>query len=198
MIDHNKKFIFFHIPKTAGRSLLNYFFGRDFRDTHRISLSLSKLKKEKYSDYFAFTFVRNPWDRLVSMYHHYLKGGNNKLIDKDIGRCLRKMTFEGLVRNLWIADKLIPHFGEIECLLMPQTDYLYVNKLFVPDFVGRFENLQNDIYKVCDILSLEKRSIVHKNKSTHDHYVEYYNDTTREIVSDFYKRDIEVFNYKFK
>jgi len=36
------------------------------------------------------------------------------------------------------------------------------------------------------------------NTSTHSHYSIYYNDTTKEIVRNMHKEDIQYFNYKFE
>ena len=63
-----KKCIFFHIPKTAGISLVKALFG-DLDWGHRdVKYYRNVFNKKKFDSYFKFTFVRNPYDRLFSAY----------------------------------------------------------------------------------------------------------------------------------
>ena len=71
MISHKYKCIFIHIQRTAGTSIENWIVGKDWwridKETKHLLASQAKVKYRKYWDkYFKFSFVRNPWDRVVS------------------------------------------------------------------------------------------------------------------------------------
>ena len=83
-----------------------------------------------------------------------------------------------------------PHVGQHKYLL--HKDEIKV------DFLGRFENLQNDFSKLCLNLNISYPPLPHLNKSSHRQYSSYYNKECREAVHDRFIKDIEYFDYKFQ
>ena len=79
-----------------------------------------------------------------------------------------------------------------------QADWLLDEKNeMIPDFTGRFENLQKDFERVCDMIGIPKSFLPKTNISKHRHYSIYYNEETKRMVTEFYKKDIELFDYSF-
>ena len=69
--------VFIHIPKAAGTSLTRTLFDSPSRHLHYTEYQ--RTNPRKFQQYFKFTFVRNPYDRLFSAYTFLKKGGLNEL-----------------------------------------------------------------------------------------------------------------------
>jgi len=72
MISHELKCIFIHIPRTAGssieRALINDdWWNVDRKTKHLIANQAKKLYSEYWNDYFKFSFVRDPYSRMLSL-----------------------------------------------------------------------------------------------------------------------------------
>ncbi len=175
MINHKDKVIFVHVIKTGGISIATAL-NMDKKQFHGSATTIRKLVGEDiWSDYFKFTFVRNPYEKIVSQYHF----NGYKFGFKD-------STFKEYIKA-WNAGKKISS--------NPQSHLFYINEKL--DFIGRFENLQQDFDTICDKIGIARQKLPHENKSKHKHYTEYYDDETREIVAQKYAKDIEHFGYKF-
>jgi len=189
MISHKHKFIFVHIPKVAGFSI-----------TSRLGVpvvghrTLSSILKNNTGciGYLKLAFVRNPWDRTVSAFHYMRKGGCGEH-NQDDYRDFKKYFNEPKSFEEFIKSNTFNAVVDNQQHFKAMTYYLDGNL----DFIGRFENLQEDFDIVCDKIGIPQQKLPHKNKSKHKHYTEYYDDETREIVAEKYAKDIEYFGYKF-
>jgi hypothetical protein len=221
--------IFVHIPKTAGRSVEMFFMNKldldrendehrkqllitDNTDPDRGTEKLSHLSaaeyvqcghvpQQEFSKFYKFSFVRNPWARLVSEYRYR--------------NYLSHRSFKDFVMNKLPAPGRDDKYRHI----MPQTEMLCDNggNLLV-DFVGKFEQLQQDFDKVCKQLGFEDSSLSHVNSSDKKsrelrrkvrnflyrndesylhRYVDFYDTESREFVTNMYRQDIDNFGYDF-
>ena len=196
-MNHKHKYIFVHIPKCGGNSVNKFIRRKNISVIdHNIRAKNFKYLKDRVAENlkgYVFTFSRNPWDRLVSAYFYLRQGGYITKDKIDYDKYLSHYsTFEDMVLN-W-NDNL---FNQLH--FMEQYKWICdSNGELIPDFIGRFENLQEDFDIVCDKIGIPKQKLPHKNKSKHKHYTEYYNDETRQIVAEKYAKDIEYFGYKFE
>lgn len=221
MIAHDYRAMFVHVPKTAGQSVEMAFLnlaGLSWEERGAFTLrqnqdraigptalahllaaeyvALGHMEQAAFDSYFKFSFVRNPWDRLVSEY----------LYRKADGR----MPFSRFVREgLALTDI---HLDRTRHML-PQTDYLYDDEgRLLVDFVGRFETLQRDFAQVAKRLDLPELELPHRNMSrptpslwqrlfgkrrARQPYQTYYTESLREQVAEHYTTDIERFGYAF-
>jgi chondroitin 4-sulfotransferase 11 len=184
--------IFIHIPKAAGTSVALTLFGQGSR--HVPWFEYKKANPWKFKRYFKFTFVRNPWDRLVSSYFFLRKGGLDPQDAKWAEEFLRQFDdFDSFVRG-WVNEENIQTWVHF----MPQHYFICDpdGKVMV-DFVGRVENMENDFAYVASKLGCS-RKLDKVNTSNQRHYSSYYDEETREIVRRVYARDIELFDYGFE
>jgi hypothetical protein len=192
MISNDHKFIFIHIQKTAGKSLLKAL-GLPLGADHRFaSVQREDYGHHLWSTCFKFAFVRNPWDRLVSAYHYRRNGGSRR--PDDLARAkLYPRSFRRFCRRL-------DHFMNLpdEHMFVPQWQWISdAEGRIIIDFVGRYEELDRDFEEVCRRIGLDGLRLPHVNKSEHRPYWDYYDAETRDLVGEAYAEDIERFGYAF-
>lgn len=211
LINESPKFAFIHIQKTAGLSIERFLLdqsprARQLHGRHgRVADALGTMGADEWAGYFSFAFVRNPWDRMVSWYS-MIEAAKQQLTSEELARerpfqsdlwnyaIANSNDFDSFLRN---CTATIFDLGCNKNFAFNQVDYLTDSqgKVLV-DFVGRFENLAEDMGHILSVLQLEG-TLPRLNASTHAHYTEWYSDETRQLVADRYLRDIEAFGYSF-
>jgi hypothetical protein len=228
MICRQFQCLFVHVPKTAGQSVEQFFMDRmgldwdadraevllgDNPDPARGTQKLAHLsaweyvndgfiQREEFESLFRFSFVRNPFERIVSEYRY-----RNYFHHRSFG----DFVLNKLPRPGW--DDKYRH-------VMPQYEMLHDpdGRLLV-DYVGRFESLQQDFDEVCRRLGLEDSKLPHRNPSNKKsrnlkrkvrnalflngedrkrHWTEFYDQRTLDAVGRLYHKDIEAFDYRFE
>ena len=194
IVSEKHKFAYIAIPKTGTTSVHRAFSnldddtlfieGKNLNDKSRVNKFIYKhinainLKTqiENFDKYFKFTFVRNPYDRFVSWVYYYFR---NKKIN------LHEHSFKELIFKCpdWIWD----------C----QSKFIFEGNKNLMNFVGKFENFQEDFNTICDKIGIPQQKLPHYNKSKHRHYTKYYDEETKQIVAEKFAKDIEYFGYKF-
>ncbi|MDB4396035.1 sulfotransferase family protein [bacterium] len=189
-INNNKKFAFVHIPKCAGNSVKKVL--------NLTGQNHGTIRQNYIPSYFNFTFVRNPWDRFISSYEYIKAGGwGANFPDQDWDRhfCNSLNNFNSIhefARNSAVWRGWL-HFTT-------QFEYVSINdKTDCLDFIGRVENLQEDLKYICEEIGCKYSIAPHNNKTKtkQKHYTSYYDDELKEIVGSVYAKDIEYFGYKF-
>tara|TARA_B100001057_G_C22514093_1_gene819141 strand:- start:84 stop:725 length:642 start_codon:yes stop_codon:yes gene_type:complete len=192
-------YVWFQIAKNASRTLINCLNDNTELDLG-FPLHLNKDDgyhepyKSEYDDYFKFTIVRNPWDRFLSFYLNKV-GRKSSPWNQKGSKSFYGCTFEESVIELKTTD-----LEDKDCDIhyRSQTEMFPLDNI---DYIGRFENLQEDFNFICDKIKIPHQQLPHKNKTKdwlkHKHYTEYYDEETKQIVAEKYAKDIETFGYKF-
>lgn len=210
------KFLFVHIAKTGGTSVRDSLWYYKWTDPYRIPQFLcSKLSglaghrigakfprhakaiaaqemlpREVYEGLFKFAFVRNPWDLQVSSWHH-LRRERPDLV-------AGIADFEAFLD--WKLDPARPPQYHADMSTVTQADYLVdLHGKLIVDFVGRYENLQEDFAEACRRIAIKQPKLLHSRKAgdRKNDYRAYYSDRTAQRVADFYQADVERFGYRF-
>ena len=194
MISHKHKCIFVHIRKTGGISVSSFLKEIDqdaeyaYHPNHSLHAPLSWYKEaygeQVYNDYFKFTFMRNPWDLRVSFKKWCATTGGR------LGKYARRLSLSDWIKRY--AVRYNPNKTGVG-----MTQLAYLNPIEDMNFIGRFENFQQDFNIICDKIGIPQQQLPHINKTKHKHYTEYYDDETRQIVAEKYAKDIEYFGYEF-
>jgi hypothetical protein len=142
---------------------------------------------EKFREYFVFTIVRNPWDRLLSGYFYSNRG--KRYLGKrcwTLKKFIQNLPTKEMDYNWWF------HITRTLTEMLVDRDGKYI-----ADFTIRYENLKSDFAAVCDKLGIKGLKLPQIGKTSHKHYTKYYNDETRKMVEEIFAKDIEYFGYKF-
>jgi hypothetical protein len=188
--------IFVHIPKCAGISVSRTLFG-NLGGAHLTVPHYQLIFSEReFEEYFKFTFVRNPWDRLVSAFRFLKRGGVNPgdwaWARDNLGRY---DGFDEFVRR-WVNRRSVhrwKHFvPQHRFVCEPGDEVTRVN------FVGYFENLGEGFEHVRRRLGVPTR-LKHLNptRGRSLDYRDAYTAETRDIVAEVYAEDIRIFGYDF-
>jgi hypothetical protein len=151
-------------------------------------------------EWFRFSFVRNPYARLVSCF-----------ADKFSGRVMS--------RNDGYADQLLSYrpqyegkaitfleFAEFACETAKhrinthwnlQSDILAMPGISL-DFIGKVESFDEDFPPIAERLGLPTKAGVHVNRSERSDWIDYYTPTLATMVQRAYQEDFDRFGYAYR
>ena len=214
-ISHSHKFVFLATPRTGSttaRKILDKYsditsvhiseISDDFPFYNHISaLELKNIFEDRswdWDSYKKFCFVRNPYDRVVSLYHHHLKMRKDEKV-KNVRSFIRKIiymirrppSFRDYVTNINPKNR-VP--TSLESFICDRDGNVLVNEVLM------FEKLTEDLPKLLSNLdiSITSEDIPHLNASVdRQQYRKYYDEELRNKVRDLYKYEFERFGYTF-
>ncbi len=214
ILSRGRRYIFVHAPKTGGTSLALALEARAMADDvmlgdtpkakkrrrrldgvkasgrlwkHAMLTDLYGLvTQEEIEDFFVFTLVRNPWDRLVS-YYHWLQAQS---FDHPAVTAAKTHDFAGFLHLPLIADSIRAN---------PYTRYVTdAGGVERADLYIRLEHLAEDLAPLEAHLGFGLDAIPHVNQSNrHRDWRAYYTGSDAEIVAELCQTDIKRFGYSF-
>lgn len=209
-----RRFIFVHIPKTGGTSLMLALEARAMKDDlpigdtpkarqrkrrlkgietsgrlwkhSRLSDIYGLATADEIESFFTFTLVRNPWDRLVS-YHAWLQMQD---FDHPAVALARRLDFSAFLNS----PEIIKSFRA-----SPAASYVSdANGIERAGMYLQLEHLGRDIPALEARLGLRLPDIGRINTSGRNRdWRGYYSDADAALVADFAAADIARFGYTF-
>lgn len=226
-VNHKLNALFLHNVKCGGsyiRKLLieHYNFEGLFIENHEDTynkqneLHRNKLKMCKYlflnqyggitdyNNYFIFSFVRNPYDKLYSAYRYLYK----QLKYENLNDFLSKeetadhyLDFNTFVKNYKTLNAISYFHGFIR-------QYEHLSDLsgnIMINYIGKLENIDNDFLNILSILNIDEITHNHElfferkiNKQSDDDFniALEYNEESFDFVNKYFIKDFELFQYK--
>lgn len=186
-ISGEKKFIWFQVAKVGTRTIIGHFrengVKMDVEDGYKIYYN-----PRAYRGYLKFSFVRNPWDRMVSCWI-------NRVLDQNYFK-FKPAEYEKMKRFENFIEFVSTH--DLETCnrhLRIQRNLIDVSNL---DFLGRLETFTEDFRNLCGLLGIKCDTVRSQNVSSkRKKYQEYYDAKLREKVFQLYRKDIQIFGYQF-
>ncbi len=169
------------IPKVAGTSLLAFFRSRLGRAVYfkQSPREYMRLCEADLSNWLRFVFVRNPYDRFASFWR-YARESRMAEPGETFGKFVREFP------GRYGTNRTFAKHGR------PSADWI---DFLDPNFVGRFENLRNDVRSLLakrkqTILPTESLPRLNVSRGSVD-LVELYKSTliAAPFVESFYGRD---------
>jgi hypothetical protein len=207
MLSLKHNFLFVHVPKTGGNSIQKVLepFSEDklvalysFQDgKERFSIQNSVypyhkhstlreykkiLPKELYAPLTKFTVVRNPWERMVSLYFSP-HAGREKFDPK---------TFKSII----LEAKTLEDFVDTSCRLRKLTGKNLLKNTEIHRFI-RFENLKEEFDDLCLDLGIKTDTLDKLNVSKRENHQQYYDQQLLKLVENKFKNEIDLFEYQF-
>jgi hypothetical protein len=155
-----------------------------------------KLKPEEFETYFKFTFVRNPYDRCVSEF--FWANGGHKKRDLEPKKDFSSTAFSSFLIK-YLKDGRATTNSYYSHSMSQSHFILDENGNSLVDFIGKYENLKEDLIKILDILKLNKsinelphiyKSLIEYDKS------EYLTPKNKELIYNKFQKDFEIFGYE--
>jgi len=125
---------------------------------------------EKINDYFLFTIVRNPYDRMLSFYF-FSKGKNNQVFNRN--------EFINFIKK------------------NDSFQHKYIDNTF---HIIHFENLINELKNIeCfkEIVDFNNYPTLNASSNSKRNYNEIYDEELKDLVFNKYKKDFELFGYEY-
>ena len=164
------------------QGVLRYFMSSSFHSEN------ANITQEQWDTYYKFTFIRNPYDKVISAWKYLNKTNNTNILLQDF--IISKNTCD----NYTFFHTFITQYEHLKDI----RDTLNIN------YCGRFENLNEDLLIILIELGITKFTHKHSlinnikiNKSDKSEiYTSFYDVDSLQIVNSLFEDDFKYLQFK--
>lgn len=190
---HDPPCVFIHNPKTGGQALRQVLLQGDYEGPITGRLPTEWRKN------FAFAFVRNPFDRLVSAWKMFTEGIEDTgwKVPLDLTPGISLCDFLKIVTNESIGYGSGTRQGKVRIRnhTLPQTHPFY--SIDQANFIGRFEHYDRDVQHVLRTIGRPPQTLPRRHASRRGPFQTYFDEQTRGLAEAYYATDLQEFGYRF-
>jgi len=150
-------------------------------DAHKFEVELfGPRNPEGY--YTTYAVVRNPWDRVVSAYRHFLEAG----------------AYVGNLRGFLEGKAWLKMGYDKQAHMLPCSWWTHHDGKQMADVVLRFEDFEESARAIAKAAGIVVDEVPHRNATVRRDYHEYYDEWSRNEVGRLYAEDVENFGYEYR
>jgi len=202
LLSDSHRFVFVHIYKAGGSSIVSALGKYSIIDKpyHSTAAQIRSTLfppggSRVWSDYFKFTFARNPWAFCVSLFFWLQQNAQHDMCA--FVRSLDFLSFLRLMQSPADCSHVFEH-GSFWIYRRPLSSFVVdQDGGLLVDFVGRVEAMETDFAYVCEVLGI-REPLPHTNRSTHAPWRDCYDREGRDIVAELFAPDIDRWGYRFE
>lgn len=209
-------------PKTSGSNWQSsWHFDKIQHSKFADALPILEKSNINLNEHFKFAFVRNPYSWILSIWNNFYQSPRRNLpnnLPNNLKFLLRvilnkkldsqyfyEMYPDGSFKNFVLfIDEVVnnnPKLAEKVWGASDQYSFIENNQNVEFDFIGRFENLQEDMNKISKIVNAKQlakmpNKVFSKNQQDRQNYLQFYDQKSIKIINKIFARDFQVFGYK--
>jgi len=191
----NNKIIFIHINKCGGTSMKHIVEEYSHIKIPSNDNIISLKNKKSWNESIKITFVRNPYTRLLSLFHMLKRDGYQSTLDEVIdiitNKNIKYLVSDGGLKprsKEYIRRHGLPmthkHYGVMNDDLSLDIDYVY-----------KLEELQDKWDEIKQITQINK-DLVKLNVSKNKNKIDVFTKKQLSKINEYYNNDFICFNYE--
>ncbi len=179
-------FAFIHVNKCGGSSIA---IALGLKKSHLTAAQhRHRIGQDAWAEAFTFATVRNPFDRIASIYYYRVRTDQHGLAD-------RHLNF-----NQWVGrtfGEQDPAYWDSSVFLAPAARWVCDDDRLIIDQIVKLEEIRTGWPAICRALGIAVDLKI-TNRNSHPPHGAIFNAASRQIVEKIFAEDLDRFGYSFQ